>query len=1015
MVGNASGLPWPGIEHKMERPKELSGAPVPPDLPRNPEESYNPADAWLQTHAGLLGRGAWSRSTDFDETLPNPSPAPADIAFIKALRAEDLPSHVSAYQLVRRIGEGGWGEVWEATQSALGRPIAIKRLRKSLLAPEAGVTPDDARIMEQLFRQEAIVTAHLEHPNIIPIHDLGRDEDGRPILAMKMVRGRLWKDILQEDFAKNSIYDFLTKHLQILIKVAQAVAFAHSQGIVHRDLKPSQVMIGPFGEAVLMDWGLALVYRRDAAFDAGLGQAFPPDAELPIPIYPINPAGTPSYMAPEQTEETVRNIGPWTDVYLLGGILYHLLTGRPPHPLEVSETAYRMAQEGFVEPPEKAAPLREIPPALSSLAMRALARDPKERISSALDFVESLQDCLTGADQRRESIRLASQAATHIDRKTADYEILADCLNTLERSLLLWPGNLAARRLRQRALAQYARAARDNRDLKLARLYAERLDPTSERDLLLGEIARLEEEQRRQDERLAEALREAEMGRDRAEKARRIADDMRARAESLVRFLLKDLHRDLKSVGRLDPMRRVSQKSLEYFDALPESETTPQALNNRAIAYLYIGDVFSDEGKKPEAAAAYRKARDIAQSLTALDPGQIEWQITLADCYDRCGQVSYHQGQIREAMAEYEAALQIREPIGRALRGDPSIEAGIASSRHKIGVAFWRQQELPRALSCHLESLATFRLLLENDPGNEDLLASLSWTLSTLGNVYRDMGQVDEAQRVTSEALRIREDLAERQPSNLARQDEVLWTRGNLALIYLLQSRLEESLEMFQKDIAQRRRLSEIDPTNVVRKGSIAFSLSLTGEILFALERLEEAEHLIRECLDLTEELLRKDPTSTHVLGSNARLVFQLAELLAARGQWDECFPLVKEAVELARRCTALTPKNVTVIKVLIGSLILLGRIRKRNGAAESPKPLWDEASQLLQAIRITGTELDLIDLKAQLLLLEGKAVEAQPLLEALHKRRWITPTMKSVCRDVGVGYPGCKDAQGRE
>ena len=187
-----------------------------------------------------------------------------------------------------------------ARQASIDRHVAIKMIRRDMAADA------DQR---QKFLAEAVVTGDLDHPNIVPIYDLGIDDAGALFYSMKRVKGTPWIKVIR----KKS----LDENLEILMKVADAVAFAHSRGVVHRDLKPENVMLGDFGEVLVMDWGLALLAPRfrhlgSITQSGGMG-------------------GTPAYMAPEMASGPLERIGPPSDVYLLGAILYEIITGRPPH------------------------------------------------------------------------------------------------------------------------------------------------------------------------------------------------------------------------------------------------------------------------------------------------------------------------------------------------------------------------------------------------------------------------------------------------------------------------------------------------------------------------------------------------------------------------------------------------------------------------------------------------------------------------------------------------------------
>lgn len=883
------------------------------------------------------------------------------------------------FVLLQKIDEGGFGDVWEAVQSSLGRRIAVKRLKdasRSKPDKPAGI----GREMERIFRQEALTAGHLEHPNIVPVYDLGLDENGRPLLAMKLVQGQRWSDILRDEFEQLPAHEYLTRNVQVLISVAQAVAFAHSHGIVHRDLKPSQVMIGSFGEVLLMDWGLAMAYPLTGPNRPDIPWAT--DADSPL-FHPMTPAGSPNYMAPEQTEPTTDNLGPWTDVFLLGGMLYRVLTGQPPHLGQTSEETFARAREGKVDVAHERAPDRDIPTQLSALAQKAMHPNPAMRIRTAAEFLKGVQDYLSGADKRRESIELCETVAAELALAKLDYPALGQALNSLDRSLVYWPENRDAKRLRRKALNLYARTAVQNRDLKLARVQAERLDAGPERDALLGEIRELEDLQRRQDQRLAEALGQAKADRD--------------RAETLVRFLIGDLHQALKSIGRLDVIRRVTQESLTYFDSLTAEEATDESLHNRCIAYLNIGDVLSDEGKKPEAALAYHKANDIARQLVGRDPHRLEWLIDLADSHEGTGQMHYYQGHMNEALQDHAAALAIRSRMADLSPDMPIVRKGIASSHHRLGIIHWRNQHFQEALRLQTKSLEEFRRLASEYLDQKEFEVAVGWNLSTLGNVYRDLGKLPKAIEVTKEGLAIRIALAEQEPQNASYTEDLLWTRSNLALLLLMDGQLEESLEMFRADIEIRRRFSDQDPANVVRLNAITFPLSMITEILFMLGRVAEAEESIRECVKITTHLLELDPTSTHVIGAYARQTGQLCEILCVAGPAEEARDMAKRSREAAERVVALAPRNAMFVQSLARALAMNAFFEAGCGNRHEAKRLCVEAERLLASLSLPSEDVDLIDLHAQLSLIQGNFEDADRRIGYLENKNWLSPYVKLV------------------
>ncbi len=400
----------------------------------------------------------------------------------------------STYVPLKLLGRGGFGEVWEAVQSSLGRSVAIKFPRDYLYdLPQAHDSEmSTATRLATTFRQEALTMANLEHPNIVPVHDLTVDEEGRPLLTMKSVRGKSWYELIWKD-DKMPIEDFLARHLPILIDVSQAVAFAHSRGVVHRDLKPRQVLVGQFGEVLLTDWGLAMVYDEELArkeLPHLMSTGLAPTADMAP-----NPAGTPGYMAPEQFEKTTANIGPQTDIYLLGGLLYYLLTLSSPFGKKGKTPQSSSAERGPLIPPMVRRPNRQIPQELADLCIKAMAEKPKDRISSAELFIEHIRDFISGANRRREASELAKESTEQLENPSLSYEELEDCLRQLDKIHSLWPLHAGLPELRRKALTLYARSALENGDLVLARLQTARLSTSEEKTELLATISALEARQ----------------------------------------------------------------------------------------------------------------------------------------------------------------------------------------------------------------------------------------------------------------------------------------------------------------------------------------------------------------------------------------------------------------------------------------------------------------------------------------------------------------------------------------
>jgi Tfp pilus assembly protein PilF len=391
------------------------------------------------------------------------------------------------FEVGAEIGRGGMGVVFRATQLGLGREVALKVLRPELEGGPAG----------EKFAAEALVTGRLEHPSIPPVHVFDRDERGRAYLAMKLVRGLAWSDLLKpatrEARERASAMD-LRGHLEILRRACEAVAYAHSRGVIHRDLKPENVMVGEFGEVLVMDWGIALEFPvRPASAHGGLRR----------------PVGTPAYMAPEMAACRDEELGPWTDVYLLGGILYEILTGSPPHEGESVFEVLIRAREGKVEPPAARAPEKKIDATLAEIAMRALDPDPKKRYASPMDLAAAIDEyyrhesAMALADFGQAELDAAAAAiATRQAKPSEVYGRFSGATAALRQAEETWPENRAIAERLARARVAYAAYALEAGDLALAEAQLDRAGGAAPgaadvRGRLLAERALREAEARR--------------------------------------------------------------------------------------------------------------------------------------------------------------------------------------------------------------------------------------------------------------------------------------------------------------------------------------------------------------------------------------------------------------------------------------------------------------------------------------------------------------------------------------
>jgi len=369
-----------------------------------------------------------------EDSLPSGGtavPLPEDTS----LDATSAPESAFSLDFGPMIGEGGLARVYRARQGSLARDVAVKVVRR-----QASRGP---------FLHESRITAALDHPNVLPVHDLVTLDDGAPALVMKEVEGQSWREHLDQVLDDDS-FD-LVNEIRTLLAVCQAVAFAHDRGVLHLDLKPGNVMVGAFGEVLVMDWGCSVLLDGDERWSA--------QPDLPRRSQIRRPFGTPTYMPPELARGDGERVGPASDVYLLGAILVELLSGMRPRRGVSAADIVKDAAEGIIRRPPEGAPA-----VLSELARRATQADPRLRPATVLEVRDQLQHWLDTREARR-IVRDARRRLAACEARIAGLAVIRDhdiepeeevfeIIGAFQQARMLWPdapdtaqGEARARRL----------------------------------------------------------------------------------------------------------------------------------------------------------------------------------------------------------------------------------------------------------------------------------------------------------------------------------------------------------------------------------------------------------------------------------------------------------------------------------------------------------------------------------------------------------------------------------------
>jgi serine/threonine protein kinase len=329
------------------------------------------------------------------------------IAFPSLQTAETLPAPRDGllgarFRILRPHAEGGLGKVSVAQDVELNREVALKEMKPA--------TANDADSRTR-FLLEAEITGGLEHPGIVPVYGMGQYGDGRPFYAMRFIRGdslRAAVDRFHAGTTRHDMYECVEFRVLVgrFIAVCHAVEYAHSRGVLHRDLKPDNIMLGKFGETLVVDWGLAKSKGRMDRYLAGEECTLQPrPARDSVPTQMGSAVGTPAFMSPEQARGQLDAIAPTSDVYSLGATLYYVLVGRTPFRGDTLGDVLQQVQAGNFPKPRSLRPC--LPQSLEAICMKAMAVRAGDRYLTAADLARDLQRYLADepVSARRESTR----------------------------------------------------------------------------------------------------------------------------------------------------------------------------------------------------------------------------------------------------------------------------------------------------------------------------------------------------------------------------------------------------------------------------------------------------------------------------------------------------------------------------------------------------------------------------------------------------------------------------------
>jgi serine/threonine-protein kinase len=829
------------------------------------------------------------------KTPPTAFRAPAETSAV----ADNLTTNRERYAVTRLHAQGGIGQVWLARDQDLGRVVALKELRSEF----AGHADAWAR-----FLAEARITGQLEHPGIVPVYELARHGDGaEPFYAMRFVGGRTLASAIRSYHEKRAAGAAGSAELRELlgafVSVCNAVAYAHSRGVIHRDLKGHNIVLGDYGEVIVLDWGLAKVL---GGADREVGPDLISAGAQAIRDQTLQGAvlGTPQYMAPEQAEGRLDAVDRRSDVYSLGAILYEILAGEPPFTGVATEELLRRVIAEPPIPPRARVPTT--PPGLNAVCLKALAKAPADRYTSVRDLAADVQRWLAdepiSAWPEPWSVRARRWAVRHrTGVSTAAAALLVALVCLAVATSLLAAANGREQAAKQEAVVERDRALqqRDRADKNLASARKAVEDycthVAADSRLQQGDFHALRKQllqtavtfyldfvkQKAGDPALqadhARAYQQLSVLRKTIGEAKDALVDCQQATGILERLVDQnagnadfrhELARSRTSLGNvLDDLGRRTEAEAQHRRALAlwmqlaaDFPQVPEYRLGLARSRIGLANMLAALGRGAVAEAEYRKALTLEEQLTMDWPHVEEYRRELARSRANLGLVLARRGRHADAETEYRTALTLQEQLAADSPRTPEYRVELSQSYNSLALLMsdlrrWADEEtaLRRAQPLQEQLTADFPLV----PTYRQQLAV---THNNLGNALDELGRQADAQAEYHKALHLQEQLAAGFPHIPDYRQDLARSRINLGLLLARLARTTDADADYRKGLVLYEKLVADFPQ--IQDYALEFGAACNnyGELVEHGNRPEAALAWYDKSIALQEPILAKEP-----------------------------------------------------------------------------------------------------------------------------------------------------------
>jgi tetratricopeptide (TPR) repeat protein len=851
--------------------------------------------------------------------------------------------HEEEYRIERELARGGMGRILLATDRQ-GRRVAVKVL----------LNPGEANT--ERFVREMQITARLQHPAIVTLHEAGRWPSGEPFFTMKLVEGSSLTEALEAASSLRARLELVPR----LIAATDALAYAHHHGVIHRDLKPSNILLGAFGETVVIDWGLARVQRSRGA-ESGVSPTESNERTLDTPddlTLAGTALGTPAYMPPEQARGLA--VSERSDVYGLGAILYHLLSGGPPY---VGTSARDVIERVLAGPPR---PLESRVPAmpadLGAIVRKAMMSDPADRYPSAREMADDLRRFSAGQLVSAYAYPLGMLARRWLHKHRAVLGMTAALLVLGATLAVLSVVRIIHERQRaeeQRAVATTHRTAAEGLVSSLLQTFRDRVRLADRLDLFEG------------------------LGEDVASyyttiDASGVELDQGSLANRAV--VLETLGTAAKDQKNLAIARGLFERSLELWArATGEGAGSAQQVLGQAKVWQELATIEDAQGNLDASLAARQRAVELGERAAREDPASNEGTLlAVSNLEERAETLYYIKGDATAALESLAAARRLLEPALAASPGDSKLTWRLALLERLACDPELSLGRLDAAGAAIDRSVQLYAEVARQEPGNGVVAREHAYALGYVSTTAAAAGRITLALSSMRTHLQLYEEIAAADPNNRSTREDLGWGYALNCSLQRRVKRLPEAevschrgLEIFREHVAH-------DRDSKTSRDALANALFEHGRLQLADGRLSASQRSLVESLGIYRGLVAADSSAGRWQEGLSLALIGLTATELALGRTREAALHADEATRIAERLGGDHP-GANAESLLVRSRILVGDAARAEGRNAEALAAYRLAMELRESSvqRFPGFVEHLVDL-AEASVKRARALEAR-------------------------------------